>query len=113
MKVVFITNFYNHHQKPLADAMYAQLGEDYRFIETEKIDEERIKMGWGNEARPSYILQNYLNSAAKEHCQRLIDEADAVIIGNAPRSLLKNRLKNKKLTFVVCSIRTLLRSCIQ
>lgn len=99
MKVVFVSNFYNHHQKPFADELYAQLGDGYRFIETEKIHEERLNMGWGTEEKPPYVLQNYTDSEAKESCQKIIDEADAVIIGSAPRSLLNTRLKNKKLTF--------------
>ena len=52
MRIAFITNFYNHHQKPLADAMYAALGDDYYFIETAPIPEERLNMGWGGEEKP-------------------------------------------------------------
>ena len=58
MKIAFVTNFYNHHQKPLADALYSKLGDDYFFIETEPISEERLNMGWGGDARPKYILQS-------------------------------------------------------
>ena len=96
MKVAFVSNFYNHHQKPCADAMFSVLGEDYRFIETQSITQERLKMGWGREEKPAYVMQSYID---KLECQRIIDEADVVIIGSAPRSLLKTRLKNKKLTF--------------
>lgn len=99
MKIAFVSNFYNHHQKPVSDELYSMLGDGYHFIETEKISEERLNMGWGRDEKPTYVLQNYTDQTAKENCQRIIDEADVVITGSAPRSLLKTRLKNKKLTF--------------
>lgn len=99
MKIAFVSNFYNHHQKPVADELYSMTGVEYHFIETAKISEERLKMGWGRDEKPTYVLQSYTDQTAKENCQRIIDEADVVITGSAPRSLLKTRLKNKKLTF--------------
>lgn len=99
MKVVFVSNFYNHHQKPFADAMYSKLGDGYHFIETAVISKARLNMGWGREENPPYVLQNYINAEARENCQKIIDEADVVIIGSASRRLLENRLKNRKLTF--------------
>lgn len=99
MKIAFVSNFYNHHQKPVADELYSMTGVEYHFIETAKISEERLKMGWGRDEKPTYVLQNYTDQTAKENCQRIIDEADVVITGSAPRSLLETRLKNKKLTF--------------
>ena len=99
MKIVFITSFYNHHQKPLADALYSIIGDDYYFIETTPITKERLMLGWGGDERPSYILENYLDEKSKNECQKIIDEADVVIIGSASRRLVDKRLKEGKLTF--------------
>lgn len=96
MKIVFVSNFYNHHQKSFADSLYSMIGDNYHFIETAKISEERLNMGWGTEEKPSYVLQTY-NEEKK--CKSVINEADVVIIGSAPRSLIETRLDNKKLTF--------------
>lgn len=100
MKIAFVTNFYNHHQKPLADALYSQLGDNYFFIETAPITEERLNMGWGQEEIPSYVLKNYKDEESRIKCQEIIDTADVVILGSAPYSTVKNRLKHKKLTFL-------------
>ena len=100
MKIAFITNFYNHHQKFLADALYSLVGDDYYFIETSPITEERLNMGWGGEEKPSYVLQNYLDEVSRNKCQNIIDTADVVIVGNAPHSMLETRLKNGKLSFI-------------
>ncbi len=100
MKVVLVSNFYNHHQKPLADAMYSKIGSNYHFIETKKIDEERLKMGWGGEEKPPYVLQSYTSPEAMSECQNIIDNADVVIVGNAPYKIAKTRLKKGLLTFM-------------
>lgn len=100
MKIAFATNYYNHHQKPLADALYSLVGDDYYFIETEPMSEERLRMGWGGEAKPSYVLQNYTDEGARKRSQDILDSADIVIFGNAPYSMLETRLKQKKLTFI-------------
>ncbi len=99
MKIVFASNFYNHHQKPLSDVLYSMTEVEYYFIETEPISEERLKMGWGGDQRPSYILQTYTDEAARIKCQQIIDEADVVIYGSAPYSMMQTRLKNGRLTF--------------
>ncbi len=94
--VIFVSNYYNHHQAPLSEVLYRLTGGEYRFIATEPMEEERIQMGWGGEEAP-FILQYQGNEAA---CQQLIDSARIVIHGAAPMELLKKRLKEKKLTIL-------------
>jgi len=96
MKVMFISNYFNHHQKPFSDAMYEHLKEGYVFIETDKIGEERLKLGWGISQKPTYVY-HYNDHTAQ--CDQWIREADVVIFGSAPQGLLSERLQNGKLTF--------------
>ena len=98
-KIVFVSNFYNHHQKYLSDAFYNLIGDNYCFIETQPISNERLNMGWGESKVPNYVKQNYISGKANEECQKLIDDADIVIIGSAPDVLIKNRIKSGKLIF--------------
>ncbi len=93
--IVFVSNFYNHHQSYFSEAMYRLTDGAFRFVSTEPMSEERIKLGWGGEKAP--FVEEY--SENPEACQRLIDEADAVIYGSAPREILENRIEKKKLTF--------------
>ena len=99
MRIVFITNFFNHHQKPLANALYSLVGDDYHFVETEVIDRERVNMGWGEDNIPEFVIKSHKNADVEAQCHAWVDEADVVIIGSAPRSWIANRLKNGKLTF--------------
>ncbi len=95
MKIVFLSNYYNHHQSSLSKELYRLTDGSYRFIATEHIPEERLRLGYGKETE-GFVLQY---EEQVQECQKLIDEAEIVIWGSAPYELLKNRLKNKKLVF--------------
>lgn len=99
MKVVFITNFYNHHQKYLAAALDELTNHNYYFVETGKISGRRLQMGWGMEDVPGYVIKSYTDEASYKKCLEIINNADVVILGSAPYEMIKERLKNKKLTF--------------
>ncbi len=98
MKVVFISNYFNHHQQPFSEAMYDLLGDDYVFIETTPIPKARVMLGYGAGIKPIYVRQNFISEADKKQCQAFIDQADVVIYGSAPYRLLTKRLKEGKLT---------------
>jgi len=97
MTVLFLSNYFNHHQKPFCDAMFRLLGESYHFVETEPMDDERKSLGWGGITYPSYVISP--EEAFTPETQAMIDSADAVIIGSAPNSLVKNRIRKGKLVF--------------
>ncbi len=96
---VFVSNFYNHHQAFFSKEMVLQTNNQFRFIETVPMDTERKKLGWGQEEKPDFVLQSYTDQKSYEHCKCLINEADVVIWGTCPFSLIKPRLKAGKLTF--------------
>lgn len=47
MKVVFVSNYYNHHQSAISEEFFNQTNGQYQFIQTEPMEEERRNMGWG------------------------------------------------------------------
>lgn len=67
------------------------IGDNYCFIETGRISKERLGMGWGEKELPIYVKQNYTSKKSQDECQKLIDNADFVIIGSAPEELIKAR----------------------
>lgn len=92
MKVVFLSNFFTHHQKPFSDEMFLQIGDGYHFVETIPMDDERKKMGWEIQS-PSYVMKMY---ECLDACMDVINSADVVIVGDAPESCLRRRKKEKK-----------------
>ncbi len=79
MKVTFISNYINHHQIPLSNALYELLDGNYYFIQTEPMEEDRVKMGWGAEVEEIPYLLKYYEQETK--CRELLLESDVVIFG--------------------------------
>lgn len=95
MKITFVSNYINHHQIPLSEYLYGQLGEDYRFVQTEPMDEERRMMGWGEGAGTlPWLICSY---EQPEAVRQLIDGSDVVIFGGCEQEeLIHQRLCDKK-----------------
>lgn len=99
MKIVFVSNSFHHHQKGVADALYTFTKGSYCFITTEELSEERKQMGFIN-VYPSYVVDASDKKPEKlRDIQKIIDEAEVVVLGSAPYDLLENRLKEGKITF--------------
>jgi len=98
MKLIFVSNYFNHHQQPLSERLYElceKAGGSYTFIQTEPMDEERIRMGWGEVFRNTPYLAKFWENP--EGCQRQIEEADAVIFGGTDEECyIQKRLRDNK-----------------
>ncbi len=92
MKMVFVSNYINHHQLPLARELYRMLEGTYAFIQLEKMDEERIELGWGGIENQFPFLFYYPQDTRR--CQELIDNADIVVLGSETNPpCIMNRLQ--------------------
>lgn len=100
MTIVFLTNFYNHHQSAQARAFHFMNDVEYKFVETIPMSQERINLGWGVEQKPDYVVDYQTFTENRSSIQKLIDTADVVIIGSAPVEMVVPRLKEGKLTFL-------------
>lgn len=100
MTVTFISNYINHHQIPFSNACYELLGEDYHFIQTEPMEQERLNMGWSKEGEAlPYVSFLY---EKEEYCRKLIMESDVLLAGWSGREdLVQERLNAGKLTIRV------------
>lgn len=97
MTLTFITNYMTHHQLPFCDELYALLGKDFHFLATNRMEDERIKMGWGAELRDLPYALFYDDDYDLSH--KLIRESDVVICGGTHHSYIEERLVLHKLTF--------------
>lgn len=98
MKIVFVSNYFNHHQKSVSDRLEElcrKAGGSYLFVQTEAMEEERIRMGWKEVVQDTTYLINYYENPSLY--QKVIDDADAVIFGGTDEeSYIQNRLKTGK-----------------
>lgn len=97
MKVVFISNYLNHHQLPVCKEFIAN-SVDFTFIATTPVPKVRIDFGYQDMNKEyDFVLPVYEGNIDK--AIKLCSDADIVIVGHAPYMFIKERLKQKKLTF--------------
>lgn len=96
--IVVASNYFNHHQRYLSEALDEMTGHSFFFIETMEMEQERKNMGWGTTDIPVYVLQEY-DPVQRKKCRKLIQEADVVLWGSCPYGLILPRLLAHKLTF--------------
>ena len=95
MRIVFLSNFFNHHQSALSDALWTQTGGKYSFVETSTMPQSRKALGYHVEQKP-YVLRYQGN---EEQVLKLIREADVVLVGSTPEKLVRQRIRTGKLMF--------------
>ena len=98
MKLVFVSNYFNHHQKPLCDALSRQC-ESFFFVSSGVMREERRQLGYGIE-EPAYVIRGY-ESAETETAKKLIREADVILCGAAKDAFTDPALYRGKPVFYV------------
>ena len=100
MKIVFVSNYFNHHQEAVSLTMDQLTAHQYFFIATKPIPIERLRLGYRDmNSKYPWIVQTYESQEEEKKAKELINNADVVIYGSAPRSMIQERLKNGKLTF--------------
>ncbi|MCM1192283.1 MAG: glycosyltransferase [Butyrivibrio sp.] len=99
---VFVSNYLNHHQIPFCNAMYEICGGSFAFVQTEPVEEERVRMGWAEQVQQPYLRLYYQE---EEACKRLISDAELVMFGGCEdESYIQGRLAQGK-AVIRCSER--------
>ncbi len=101
ISVAMISNAMNHHQFPFCDSMFETEGVSFHFIATKPIAQERLKIGFKdlNNSR-EYIIRPYESDEEYKRAMKIAQESDFVIYGSAPFEYIKDRIRNKKWTFI-------------
>lgn len=100
MKIVFCSNYMNHHQLYLSQALLSA-GIDYSFIASERIEDERKEGGWKDlNTQYDWIVRIYENAEQLELAKRLIKAADLVVVGSFPMKLIRKRIFQNKPVFL-------------
>lgn len=93
MQVVFVSNYFNHHQLSFCDALYELLEGSFCFLQTQSMEEERVRMGWQAEER---LYVRYV----QPEWRPLLLTADVVIFGGCDdESYIRERLAAGKPIF--------------
>ena len=101
MKIAFYSNFLTHHQLPFCLEMYKIYGNDFIFVSTEKINEERLSLGYEDmDSKHPFVLKSYESKEKQEEASKLAIDCDVAIFGSTTSDIYaKERLKEDKLSF--------------
>ena len=100
MKIVFVSNYINHHEKSFCDELSKLPEVEFHFIQTMHMDEERIRLGWGIDVSSlNYFSCSYGKANEYEDALKLCIDADVLILGSAPDEFVAERVNSNKLTF--------------
>ena len=92
MKIVFVSNYINGHQTPFCEYMYQTDGVEFSFLQTQRMDEERVKLGWSLDSSKIPYLFDY-ETSSKSEIRQLLENADVIILGDAQIDILSYSLK--------------------
>ncbi|MCR4896385.1 MAG: glycosyltransferase family 4 protein [Lachnospiraceae bacterium] len=105
MRLIFVSNYINHHQIPFCREAESLLGKgNFLFFQTCEMDSERRGMGWKEEL-PDYVRLTYDADPARSEqlrrdAVREIRDADVVLFGGCEEeAYIRPRLDAGKLTF--------------
>ena len=94
MKITFISNYFNHHQKPVSDNLQKKTGGNFTFFETTDIPDERKKLGY------TVIPTDYTKKIEKDTKEVTeIINSDFIICGVGCEKLIRKAKRKKKLMF--------------
>ena len=101
MKITFFTNFLTHHQLPFCLEMQKIYGDNFKLISTEKINNERLSLGYSNmDDLYDFVIKAYKSKEEYNKAMDLALNSDVVIAGSTTSDeYVKERLKQDKLTF--------------
>lgn len=103
MKIVFLSNYLNHHQLPFCLEMQKKDNVEFYFIATTKTPKARIKFGYEDmNSKFDFVVEAYKSKEKSQIAKALCDCADVAITGSAPESYILRRLISGKLTFRYC-----------
>lgn len=80
IRLVFVCNYLNHHQMPVADALYDRLGERFGYVLTREPNADYMQGGMDYSDRP-YCVAAWCSIQEREKAERLMMQADAVVFG--------------------------------
>ncbi|WP_033148152.1 glycosyltransferase family 4 protein [Prevotella sp. P6B1] len=100
IKIVFVSNYINHHEKFFCDEISKKPGVEFHFIQTMQMDEERVNLGWSIDINSlSYCTCSYGSNGEYEKALKSCSRADVLILGSAPYEFIAERVRENKLTF--------------
>lgn len=98
LKFVYYSSVLNHHQRALCDELYKELKEDFTFVSSMEMEQQRLQLGYVPEVGAPYELKAY-NHDCREEAIRKSLECDIFLGAVFPTDILHARMKKNQITF--------------
>ena len=104
MKLVFLSNFINPHQMPLAQEFVKMFGDEYKFIATIPMNSKTlVRAGYNDMNQESCVLRAYESPENMQLARKLMLESEHLVIGGVSmeknRDIIEQRIKDGKIIF--------------
>lgn len=102
MKLVFVSNFFNEHVKPISlEWNNSSEIEEFYFVESELMGNDRKEIGFADQSlKYDFILKLYHNKQRDLAINKIMN-ADVTIFDGLNYEWIKDRLNQNKVTFIV------------
>lgn len=98
--IVWLSNFINHHQAPVARELFRLTDGQYRFIEMNPIRQSFLSSGYPEFNDTPWLIKAWENIESHKKAERLFIDADVAVYGGYyPYKWIKQRLDTGKITF--------------
>lgn len=100
MRIVFFSNFLNHHQLPFCKEMVKLVGDGFVFVATMPFNQSLVSKGYEDmNKKYSFVLTSYDGKENYYKALKLAKDADVMIAEPSLEVFIKERIKSKKLLF--------------
>lgn len=99
MKITFVSNYLNHHQYPLCEALINLKDIIFTFVATMPIRKERITLGYRDMNHEPFVIRAYENKEQEALAEQICAESDLVICGSAPHKYVEIAVAHQRLLF--------------
>lgn len=98
MKIIFASNYYNHHQSAISKSFLNHTRGRYVFVATGKMREERKSLGYSSE-EPDFVCHIPRTKEGAEELTALCEMDDILIAGSLPAFMLSELKRSKRFFF--------------
>ena len=88
----------NHHGKFMCDSIYKILGENFIRITTQKVNQERVALGYEQKTLTTYNLERL--DIDKNSIREIVSWCDVMDFGAAPEQYLREAIRQDKVVFI-------------
>lgn len=101
MRIVFVSNYLNHHQLPLCNAFLEMEQIEFKFIAVEPVSQARLEFGYSDiDSKYDFVIRAYLNESEKAKAVYEMKKAEILISGENLRKYLSSEDMKDKLIFL-------------